>query len=75
MVNNDFKLNFYFEMYKDTPIIKRQWFRYSFYKKHGRFCCMNELMFMIEEYQREKYGTLLEHIIEYAPSKYKKGRR
>jgi len=74
MVNNDFKLNLYFQMYKDTPIINRHQFTYNFRKKHGKFNCMSELAFMIEEYQREKYGNLIEHYVGFAPSKKKKRR-
>lgn len=74
-LNNDFKLNLYFEMYKNSPIINRNQFRYRFYKKNGKFECLNELIFMIEEYQREKFGNLITHRVDYAPNKKKKGRR
>lgn len=72
MVNNDFKLNLYFELYKNTQISCRNNFRQMFTKKHGRFECLDELIFMIEQYQIEKYGETLYHSMAYAPSKKKR---
>ncbi len=73
MVNNDFKLNLFFEMYKDGAVISSGDFVQKFRKKHGKFECMRELIFMIEEYQREKYGNLIDY---YAmPNFTKKGKK
>ena len=33
----EFKLNVYFEMYKDLPLPNRKEFREKFRKKHGKF--------------------------------------
>lgn len=74
MVNNDFKLNLYFQMYKDTPLPKRDEFRKKFIKKNGKFECLDELIFMIEQYQVEKYGETLYDYVSYAPSKKNKRR-
>ena len=72
MVNNDFKLNLYFQLYKDTPLCKRNEFRKKFIKKNGKFECLDELIFMIEQYQIEKYEETLYDYVGYAPSKKKK---
>lgn len=56
MVNNEFKLKLYFSMYKDYPIASRDSFREFFMKKNGRFNYLPELILMIEEYQRKKFG-------------------
>ena len=55
----DFKLNMYFQLYKDTPLENRGKFRELFRKKHGEFRYINELVVMIERYQIDKYGELL----------------
>lgn len=57
---NEFKLNYYFLMYKDRPIIGRERFKGNFIKKHGEFKYFNELFLKIERYQIKKYGNLLE---------------
>lgn len=57
---DEFKLNYYFMMYKNTPIVGREKFRYNFKKKHGEFRCFNELLYRIEKYQIKKYGTVLD---------------
>lgn len=55
----EFKLNYYFEMYKDTCILSAPRFKEIFTKKHGDFELINELAIMIQKYQYEKYGNLL----------------
>ena len=72
MVNNDFKLQFYFNLYKKTEISSRNNFRRMFTKKHGRFQCLDELIFMIEQYQLETFGETLYHSMSYAPPKKKR---
>lgn len=59
MVSEDFKLNLYFNMYKDYPIGSRDDFRFMFRKKHGKFHYLPELIIMIERYQVEKYGVTI----------------
>lgn len=73
MGNLDFKLELYFNMYKNSPIIRRNYFIKRFIKKHGKFEYLPELIFKIEKYQREKYGGLIDFYVGYAPSK--NGRR
>ena len=62
---NEFKLDFYFEMYKDTTIINRSKFRHKFIKKHGKFQYLPELILMIEKYQIKKYGTTIDGFVDY----------
>ena len=69
MAAMDFKLELYFNMYKDSPIIRRSYFTKQFIKKHGKFDYLPELIFMIERYQVQKYGNLIDYWVGYAPSK------
>lgn len=55
----EFKLQCYFEIYKDAPILKSSKFKEDFIKKHGNFELLSELVVMIQRYQRKKYGDLL----------------
>lgn len=55
----EFKLNYYFNKYKDTCIIKTSKFKNEFIKKEGKFELMNELIVMIQRYQYNKYGEIL----------------
>ena len=55
----DFKLQFYFNLYKDKAMITRSLFRVEFIKRHGEFKYLEELIRMIEDYQINKYGTTL----------------
>lgn len=58
----DFKLQFYFNLYKDKSMINRSLFRTKFIKRHGDFKYLEELIRNIEDYQFNKYGeTLYEH--------------
>lgn len=54
----EFKLRYYFEVYKDKCIIGNH-FKERFKKKHGDFPLVLELIMMIETYQRKKYGELI----------------
>ena len=65
----DFQLELYFKMYKDSPMINRNKFRYKFIKKHGKFQYLPELIFMIERYQIKKYGNLIDDFVEYQPGR------
>lgn len=59
---NEFKLQFYFNLYKEKPFNSRDEFRLNFRKKHGRFQYIEELILMIEKYQMKKYGeTITNH--------------
>lgn len=55
----DFKLNLYYEMYKNKSLQNREEFRKNFTKKHGKFQYLEELIKMIEKYQMKKYGETL----------------
>lgn len=55
----DFKLNLYYEKYKDTCIIYYTKFKALFEKDNGKFIYFNELFNMIKDYQIKKYGSLL----------------
>ena len=55
----EFKLNYYYEMYKDTCIHSIKIFKDNFKKKHGDFELLNELVIMIHRYQYDKYGDLI----------------
>lgn len=55
----DFKLQFYFNLYKDKGMPNRAEFRNNFKKSHGEFAYVEELIIMIERYQIKKYGCTL----------------
>lgn len=55
----EFKLNYYFEKYKDTCIVSVTKFKEKFIKKEGEFELLNELCIMIQRYQYDKYGNLV----------------
>lgn len=55
----DFKLQFYFNLYKDKAMVTRNLFRVEFIKRHGEFKYLEELIRMIEDYQINKYGATL----------------
>ena len=74
-MTEDFKLQLYFNMYKDYPIGSRDKFRQMFTKKYGRYHFLPELILMIEKHQKEKYGQTIWEEMSYAPSKRIKGRR
>ena len=61
----EFKLNYYFEILKDTSFVSRQEFREMFLKKYGKFLYLNELILMIENYQLKKYGSRITSHYEY----------
>jgi hypothetical protein len=65
VMSMEFNLKVYFNMYKDSPIGSRDNFRARFIKKHGKFKYLPELIVMIEEYQRKKYGITLWQDITY----------
>ena len=56
----EFKLNYYFEKYKDVSIVSRDNFRQRFRKENGKFQYLEELIIMIERYQIKKYGAGLD---------------
>lgn len=60
MSKMDFKLNYYFQKYKDTSIVSRNDFRLRFKKENGKFNYLEELIVMIEQYQIKKYGAGLD---------------
>ena len=55
----EFKLQFYFNLYKNTAMDSRNDFRVKFHKRHGEFNYLNELIRMIENYQIKTYGCTL----------------
>jgi hypothetical protein len=56
---NEFKLEFYFNKYKDNSLPNRDTFRCKFKKEHGDFLYLEELILKIEKYQLKKYGCTL----------------
>lgn len=56
----DFKLNYYFEKYKDYPIPQVKEFREKFIKENGKFTYFRELVIMIQKYQIKKYGAIID---------------
>lgn len=56
----EFKLNLYFEKYKEDSIISYTDFKKKFNDENEPFTLFNELFNMIKEYQLKKYGTLIE---------------
>lgn len=78
----DFKLNLYFNIYKDSPLPNSEGFRAKFKKEHGNFPYLNELILNIINYQIKKYGETLRsgnQIIKYRrdtkDGKYKKSEK
>ena len=57
----EFKLNYYFELYKDASIISTTRFKENFIKKHGEFPLLSELIIMIWKYQQDRYGELVQN--------------
>ena len=53
----EFKINYYFNMYKDEPLQNTQQFKKNFIKKHGNFQYINEIILRINQYQVKKYGN------------------
>lgn len=64
-MNEEFKLQFYFNLYKDYPVVNRERFRKYFEKLHGKFRYLNELLLMIEKYQHKKFGESIYSDVEY----------
>lgn len=69
----EFKLNYYFEKYKDVSIVTRNEFRKRFRKENGEFKYLEELITMIERYQIKKYGASLDRA-DFIESRNKKER-
>lgn len=65
---NEFKLEFYFNLYKDKPLKSRDEFRKKFKKAHGNFLYLPELIVKIENYQIKKYGETLDNFV-YIPNR------
>lgn len=57
----EFKLNYYFEKYKDTALSSATRFKAQFIKDNGNFELLNELIVMIQRYQIKNYSEVLEH--------------
>lgn len=60
----EFKLNYYFEKYKDSSIISCSDFKRRFIKENGNFELLNELVIMINRYQVKKYGYNLTNFVK-----------
>ena len=56
----EFKLEYYFNLYKDSVVVSTAKFKDVFIKKHGDFELLPELINMIQKYQYKKYGNLLQ---------------
>ena len=65
---NEFKLEFYFNLYKDKPLKNRDEFRKNFKKARGHFLYLPELIVRIENYQIKKYGETLDNFV-YIPNR------
>ena len=74
-MSEEFKLNLYFNMYKDGPVGSRDNFRAKFIKKHGKYQYLPELIYMIERYQYEKFGMTIWNEASYNFKKSNKKRR
>lgn len=61
MNEGEFKLQFYFNLYKDKSIINSNMFRTKFKKLHGNFEHLDKLVVKMENYQIKKYGCILEN--------------
>lgn len=59
----EFKLNYYFEKYKDRSLISSMDFKRIFIKENGNFELLNELVIMINRYQVKKYGYNLNNYV------------
>ena len=59
MNESEFKLQFYFNLYKDKSMINSSMFRAKFKKLHGDFKHLDKLVVAIENYQIKKYGCNL----------------
>ena len=68
-MNLNFKLNYYFEKYKDTSLNSNEDFRLKFIKENGKFEYLNELILMINRYQVKKYGSNLNNYVKCYKSK------
>ena len=55
----EFKLNYYFEIFKDDIFDNRKKFREKSIKNYDKFEYLEELILMIEKYQMKKYGNML----------------
>lgn len=69
----EFKLNLYFEKYKEESIISYTDFKKKFNDENEPFTLFNELFNMIKEYQLKKYGSLIESGKEVKNYNVKKG--
>lgn len=62
----DFKLNYYFEKYKDYAMGSVTKFKSDFISKEGNFKYLSELVVMIQKYQIKKYGNVFDgHIFDW----------
>lgn len=73
-MNEEFKLRFYYNLYKNYPVVCRENFRNYFISKHGEFKYFNELALMIEKYQHKIFGESLYNKIDFNESKRRKRR-
>lgn len=56
----EFKLNYYFEKYKEYPLGSITKFKSDFINKEGNFKYLQELIVMIQKYQIKKYGNIID---------------
>lgn len=62
-MKEEFKLNYYFQLYKDVPCNSSGEFRDRFKKEHGEFRYLGELTIMVLNYQIKKYGGRLKYTL------------
>lgn len=59
MTNEEFKMNMYFEKYKDYEMYSLNYFRLNFRKAEGKYNKVDDLFRKIQKYQIEKYGNVV----------------
>lgn len=58
----EFKLNYYFEKYKDHVIGSVTKFKKDFIKNEGEFKYLQEVVVMVMKYQINKYGYIIDGV-------------
>lgn len=59
MTNEDFKMDYYFQKYKEYTMISLEYFRKEFKKTEGNYDKIDELFRKIQRHQIAKYGNVV----------------
>ena len=59
MTNEEFKMNVYFEKYKECEMMSVYYFKKHFYEKEGKYYKIDDLVRKIQRYQINKYGNIV----------------